>query len=239
MIVTIARLTFASLFGHRRGLLLFILPGVLLALAILLRLTVDDTADISANLLQQFALAVILPLIALLAATGALASEIDDGSIVYLLSKPIKRHTILLTKAGVAIGCILVLGALPILVTGLILDPDRWRTAVAFGVGALLAGIAYTAIFLLLSVITSNVVTVGLFYALLWEGVMGQYVSGAKALSVQQWSLAVVQKLADGGQGIESAVRLPIGLIALAVVTVAALAFAVARLRSLTLSSAE
>lgn len=238
MIATIARLTFATLFGHRRGLLLVVLPGVLLALAILLRLTVDDTAGISVGLLQQFALAVILPLIALLAATGALASEIDDGSIVYLLSKPIKRSTIVLTKAVVAIGCILVLGALPILVTGLILDPGRWKTAVAFGVGALLAGIAYTAIFLALSVITNNVVTVGLFYALLWEGVMGQYVSGAKALSVQQWSLAVVQKVA-GGQGIESAVRLPIGLIALAVVTVAGLALAVARLRSLTLSSAE
>jgi len=235
---TIARLTFATLFGHRRGLLLVVLPGVMLGLAVLLRLTVDDTADFSVGLLQQFALAVILPLVALLAATGALASEIDDGSIVYLLSKPIKRHTIVLTKALVAIGCIFALGAVPVLVTGLILDPGRWKTAVAFGVGALLAGIAYTAIFLLLSVVTGNVVTVGLFYALLWEGVMGQYVSGAKALSVQQWSLAVVEKIA-GGQGIDPAVKLPIGLILLTVVTVAGLALAVSRLRSLTLSAAE
>jgi ABC-2 type transport system permease protein len=238
MIPTIARLTYATLFGHRRGLLLVVLPGVLLGLAVLLRLTVRDTDEISTGLLQQFALAIILPLVALLAATGALASEIDDGSIVYLLSKPIKRHTIVLTKALVAIGVILVLGAVPVLATGLVLDPDRWRTAVAFGVGALLAGVAYTAVFLALSVMTSNVVTVGLFYALLWEGVMGQYVSGAKALSVQQWSLAVVEKLA-GGQGIESAVRLPVGLIALTAVTIAGLAVAVTRLRSLTLSSAE
>ncbi len=113
MVRTIAALTFSTLFGHRRGLLLFILPGVLLALCVLLALTVDDTADFSAALLLQFGLAVIVPLISLIAATGAIATEIDDGSIVYLLSKPIKRSTIILTKAAVAIGVIFVLAAVP------------------------------------------------------------------------------------------------------------------------------
>jgi ABC-2 type transport system permease protein len=238
MIPTIARLTFATLFGHRRGLLLLILPGVLLGLAILLRLTVDDMSNVSAHLLQQLGLAVILPLVALIAGTGAIATEIDDGSIVYLLSKPIKRSTIVLTKALVAIGCIIVLGVLPIVLAGLILDPAGFKVAVAFGVGGLLAGVAYTAIFIALSVMTGNAVTIGLLYALLWESVMGQYVNGAKVLSVQQWALAVVSKVA-GGNGIESAVKLPIGLILLALVTIGGLSLAVSRLRSLTLSSAE
>jgi ABC-2 type transport system permease protein len=238
MIPTIARLTFATLLGHRRGLLLFILPGVLIGLAILLRLTVDDTSNVSANLLQQLGLAVILPLVALIAGTGAIATEIDDGSIVYLLSKSIKRSTIVLTKALVAIGCIFVLGALPIVLAGLILDPAGFKIAVAFGVGALLAGVAYTAIFIALSVMTGNAVTIGLLYALLWESVMGQYVDGAKMLSVQQWALAVVSKVADGN-GVEDAVKLPISLILLALVTIIGLSLAVSSLRSLTLSSAE
>ncbi|HEU4948827.1 MAG TPA: ABC transporter permease subunit [Kribbella sp.] len=238
MIRTIARLTFATLFGHRRGLLLFVLPGVLLGLAVLLRLTVDDTARVSTDLLQQLALAVVLPLVALIAGTGAIATELDDGSIVYLLSKPIKRSTIVLTKAAVAIACITVLGAAPMMLTGLILDPWGWRVAIAFGVGGLLAGIAYTAIFMALSVMTGNAVTVGLLYALLWEGVMGQYVDGAKVLSVQQWALAVIEKLA-GGHGIESAVKLPVGALALVIVTVLGLSLAISRLRSLSLSTAE
>jgi ABC-2 type transport system permease protein len=87
-------------------------------------------------------------------------------------------------------------------------------------------------------VMTGHAVTIGLFYALLWEGVMGQYVNGAKALSVQQWALAVIEKVADGN-GVESAVGLPAGLIALLAVTVLGLTLAVSRLRSLTLSSAE
>jgi ABC-2 type transport system permease protein len=238
MVATIARLTLATLFGHRRGLLLFILPAVLLALCVLLALTVDDTADFSTALLQQFGLAVILPLVALIAATGAIATEIDDGSIVYLLSKPIKRYTIILTKAGVAIGVIFALGAIPMTVAGIILDPSDLRTALAFGIGALVAGIAYTGIFTAISVISANAVTIGLIYSLLWESVMGQYVDGAKALSVQQWSLAVIQKLSDAPH-VESAVKLPIAVILLVAVTVVGLTLAITRLRSLVLSTSE
>jgi len=238
MNVTIARLTMATLFGHRRGLLLFILPAVLLALSVLLALTVDDTADFSSALLQMFGLAVIVPLVSLLAATGALASEIDDGSIVYLLSKPIKRSTIILTKTLVAIAVIFALGAVPMVLAGLILDSGDPQTALAFGIGSLVAGIAYTGIFIALSVISGNAVTIGLIYALLWEGVMGQYVDGAKALSIQQWSLAVIQKLTDD-PNVESAVKLPIASILLLAVVVIGLTLAVTRLRSLILSTAE
>jgi ABC-2 type transport system permease protein len=238
MNVTIARLTMATLFGHRRGLLLFILPGVFFALCVLLALTVDDSPGFSTSLLQMFGLAVIVPLVSLVAATGALASEIDDGSIVYLLSKPIKRSAIILTKAMVAIAVIFVLGAVPMTVAGLILDHADPRTAVAFGIGSLVAGIAYTGIFLALSVISGNAVTIGLIYALLWEGVMGQYVDGAKALSIQQWSLAVIQRLSDSPH-VESAVKLPIASLLLIAVVAAGLGLAVARLRSLIISTAE
>ncbi|ONI76501.1 hypothetical protein BWI15_04105 [Kribbella sp. ALI-6-A] len=235
---TIARLTLATLFGHRRGLLLYVLPGVFVALSVLLALTVDDKTGLQPALLQQLGLAVILPLVALVAGTGAIASEIDDGSIVYLLSKPIKRSTIVLTKAFVAIGVVLLLGALPILLAGVVLDSGDVRTAVAFGIGSLVAGIAYVAIFTALSVFSGNAVTVGLIYSLLWESVMGQYVDGAKVLSVQQWSLALISKLTDAPQ-VESAVKLPIATILLVVVTVGGLTLAVAKLRSLVLSTAE
>ncbi|WP_432948012.1 ABC transporter permease [Kribbella sp. CA-253562] len=235
---TIARLTLATLFGHRRGLLLYVLPGVFVALSVLLALTVDDKSGLQAALLQQLGLAVILPLVALVAGTGAIASEIDDGSIVYLLSKPIKRSTIVLTKAVVAIGVVLLLGALPILLAGIVLDPGDVQTAVAFGIGSLVAGIAYVAIFTALSVVSGNAVTVGLIYSLLWESVMGQYVDGAKVLSVQQWSLALISKLTDAPR-VESAVELPIATILLVVVTVGGLTLAVAKLRSLVLSTAE
>ncbi|HET6295721.1 MAG TPA: ABC transporter permease subunit [Kribbella sp.] len=234
---TIARLTLATLFGHRRGLLLYVLPAVLIGLSLLLTFTVDDKGDLAKAIMQQFGLAVILPLVALIAATGAISSEIDDGSIVYLLSKPINRSTIILTKALVALGVIFGLGVVPIVVSGLVLDPGDVQTALAFGVGALAAGIAYTAIFVALSVMSGNAVTIGLFYSLLWESLMGQYVDGAKVLSIQQWSLALTRQLAD--VPVDAAVKLPLATLLLLAVTLAGLGLAISRLRSLTLSSAE
>ena len=84
----------------------------------------------------------------------------------------------------------------------------------------------------------ANAVTIGLLYSLLWESVMGQYVDGAKALSVQQWSLAVIQKLSDAPH-VESAVKLPIAMILLLAVTAVGLTLAITRLRSLVLSTSE
>lgn len=217
---------------------MFLLPGALLGLALLLRLTLDDTQSFAVGLSQQLAFAVILPLVALVAGTGAIASEIDDGSIVYLLSKPVRRHTIVLTKTAVAIGCVTVFGAVPVAATGLLLAPSEPRIAFGFGLGALLAGIAYVAVFVALSVITTNAVTVGLLYALLWESVMGQYVPGAKVLSIQQWGLAVIDKMVSSAD-IDPAVKLRFGSAALLVITVAALFLATTRLTSLVLSNAD
>ena len=58
-------------------------------------------------------LAVIVPLVALLATSGLLAPEIDDGSISYLLAKPISRYTIVASKLVVAAACVVLFAALP------------------------------------------------------------------------------------------------------------------------------
>jgi ABC-2 type transport system permease protein len=63
--------------------------------------------------------------------------------------------------------------------------------AVGFGVGALVAGVAYSAIFLLLAVVSRHAVVIALVYALIWESLIGGFVPGARTLSVQQWALSV------------------------------------------------
>ena len=98
MNATIIRLGLRSVFGRRRGVLLFILPLVLIGLAVLVRVLVGADHDSAEDTLDSLGLAVIVPLIALLATTGLLAPEIDDGSISYLLAKPISRHSIVVSK---------------------------------------------------------------------------------------------------------------------------------------------
>ncbi|NUS16530.1 MAG: ABC transporter permease [Streptomyces sp.] len=235
---TVGRLTFGALLGRRRALLLFGLPLLLLIIAVAVRSLSgadDSTAD---NVLQGFALSAMVPLVGVIAGTGAIGPEIDDGAIVYLLAKPIRRGTIILTKLLVATGVTVAFSAIPTLLAGYILNGNGQNEAVAFAVGAAVASVAYAALFLLLGVVTRHAVVVGLVYALVWEGVVGNVVPGARKLSVQQWALAVAQKIANGDV-VSSDVSLGTGVVALAVVTVAATWFAARRLRSLKLASDE
>jgi ABC-2 type transport system permease protein len=233
----IARLTVAALLGRRRGLGRVGLPAGLLVLAVLLKLTQANTGSFAADVLHHLGFAAILPLVALVAGTGAISTEIDDGSIVHLLSKPVSRTRIILVKTVVAFAFVVALGVVPLVLTSFLLAPGEPRLALGFGVAALLAGLTYTAIFVALSVVTGHAVTAGLLYALLWESALGGYVPGARVLSVQQWGLAIVEQIA-GSTVVDASVALAFGGAALLLTTTAAVALAVNRLRSLVLSSA-
>ena len=241
---TIAELTARTLLGRRRAWLLLVLPGALLVLAVLLRLTVgqDDRTDAAVIVLGAFAIATVIPLISLIAGTGALGGEIDDGSIVYLLSKPVSRHVIITTKLAVSGAVVALFGAVPVFLAGLVLVGGQDRLAVAYGLGALVAGVTYCAAFLLLSVLTRNAVVVGLVYALVWEAGVGNVLPGAQALSIQQWALGVTRAVvgSDRADALEltAAVRPQIAVVLLVVVLVGATYLAGRRLRSLRLTFA-
>lgn len=244
MNATVAALTARMLLGRRRALLLLVLPGVLLALATVIRLTVsgDSRVDHATGLLEFFAVATLVPLVALIAGTGAIGPEIDDGSIVYLLAKPVSRHSIVVTKLAVAVSVVTVFAALPVLLAGLVLTGTAHRIAVAYGLGALVAGAAYCALFLLLAVVTRNAVVVGLLYALVWETLVGSVVPGAQAVSVQQWSLALTRAVVGDPAdvlGVTSAVRLGVAVPLLVVLILGATYAAGSRLRSLRLTGEE
>ena len=193
---TIVRIGAHSVFGRRRGILLFLLPMVLVGLAVLVRALVGEDLQAAQDTLYGLGLAVVVPLVALLATTGVLAPEIDDGSISYLLAKPISRHTIVASKLLVAWACVLAFGALPMLVAGLVLVLDQPEVALAFAVGSLAGGLAYCSLFALLSVMTRHAVVIGLLYLLLWEGLLGGLLDGVRWLSVTRWAAAIAEQVA-------------------------------------------
>jgi ABC-2 type transport system permease protein len=148
---TVARLTYRALLGRRRALLLCALPLLLLVVAVAVRLLGDVDDDITKQLLGGFAMATIVPLIGVVAGTGAIGPEIDDGSVVYLLSKPLRRSSIVVTKLLVAIGVTVAFSAIPTFVAGYVLNGDSQQIATAYAVAAAAASVAYSALFLLLA----------------------------------------------------------------------------------------
>lgn len=242
MNATVAKLTWGSLLGRRRALLLMALPAVLLALSLVVRLAHGQDAQAAVHLLGAFALGFLVPLICLIAGTGAIGPEIDDGSIVYLLAKPLSRPSIINSKLAIAAVVATLFGAAPTLVAGLVMAGGDQRVAVGYAVGVLLAGGAYCAVFLLLAVLTRNAVVVGLLYALVWESIVGGYVPGAQALSIQQWALAVTAEIVGSGAdglGIDPVTGWLTGLVLLVVLGAAATAYAGHRLRSIRITSEE
>ncbi|MFE6970601.1 ABC transporter permease subunit [Isoptericola sp. NPDC057653] len=234
---TVVRLTALGMLGGRRVWLLAALALLLVAIAVLARVLVPVTEAEAATLLQGVTFATFLPLLGLVVGTGAIAPEIDDGSIVHLLAKPVSRHAIVQSKLAVAVGALLVFAVVPTVVAAAVLGLGP-RAVLAFGVGALAAGAVYGVLFLLLSILTRHAVIIGLVYALLWESLVGSFVPGARNLSVQQWALSVTGSIAPPGLvasdvGTGLALALVVGGFA------AATWYAGHRLRLLTLASAE
>ena len=239
MNLTVIRLTMRGLLGRRRAILLLILPVVLLGLAGLTRWASGGAPDASATLAGQFAMGTLLPLMCLLISTGVIGAEIDDGSIVYMLAKPIPRRTIVFSKMAVAFGASFVFAVIPTIVAVEIAGDSGGRLAIAFGVSTALAAFAYTALFVALSVATRNAVILGLLYALLWETVLGGYVPGIRAVSVRQWALSVGERMLGdhaASWGVTAEVGIVTGVVMLVISTAAATALAVRKLQTLRLS---
>ena len=235
---TVARLAVRSLLGRRRGVLLFVLPGVLFALAVLVRVMAGEDSSATTTVMYGVGLVLTVPLVALVAGTGVLAPEIDDGSVVYLLAKPVPRPVIVISKVAVAIGCVVVFAALPVLATGLFLNPSQPGLGTGYALGGLLAGVTYCALFVMLATVTRHAVVFGLVYVLIWEGLLGSVLSGIRWLSVTQWGSAVAEPVADDF-GLSVDLSVTYALTAAAVLTVAAVGLAGSRLKSFTLTGEE
>jgi ABC-2 type transport system permease protein len=237
MIGTIARLTAMSLLRGWRGVLLALLPAALLLLTVVIRgMLGDEGPQVVDVVLGGLTMGTVVPLIALIIGTGAISTEVDDGSIVYLLTKPIPRWKIVLTKFAVAAVTALVFAALPTFAAALILT-GVGALAVAYGIAAVIACLVYCALFVLLGVLSRQAVIIGLVYVLLWENLVAGLISGTRVLSVQHWATSVASTVAPGQ--LIPGVNVVVAAVLAVVTTVGAVWYASRRLRSLTLAGAE
>lgn len=225
---TISKLAAQALLGRRRFYLLLAFPVLLIGLVALITVLADGEAAYA--ILPGLGYPLVLPLVAILAASSVLGPEVDDGSIVYLLSKPISRYGVAISKWTVALGATLTAGALPIFI-GALITGDSTR-AVALLVGAVVAGTTYSALFLAISAVTRHAVIASLMFVLIWESLLGNLFSGVAWLSIGQWGLRIGHEISSE---LPDPANLPWAIAASAVVTVVGVWFAGDRLRSFTL----
>lgn len=238
MNAVVADITYRAMLGRKRIWLLVLLPVALIGVAALLRLIGGTGEGAAVTLMQTFAIGTMLPLLGLIVGTGVIAPEIEDGTIIHLLAKPISRPVIALTKFAVAASLLAVFAAVPTFIAAYVLVGGESGVAYGFALGALFGGVAYAAVFLLLGVVTRHAVTIGVIYALIWEGLVGGYVPGARKFSIQQWAQSIADQISTS-PFFTSDVKLSFAVPAMIMVTVGAMLWAGQRLRSLSLTGDE
>jgi ABC-2 type transport system permease protein len=187
--------TLRGLLGRRRTLLLVLLAGLPVLIALLIRMSGGrPDAD---RVLDTLVVRTVMPLVALIVGTAAIGSEIEDGTAVYLMVKPIPRWRIALAKGLVAAGLTAALVVPAVVLTGFLLGDrtDPMTAIVGFSVACLVGGSAYAVAFMALSVFTSRALLLGLAYTLIWEGVLSGLLEGTKFLSIRQATLGVAAAL--------------------------------------------
>jgi ABC-2 type transport system permease protein len=208
---TVASITLRAATGRRRA-LLFGLPALILVLVTLgLKAGHPASSNWPSLILGTFGFTVVIPLTALIVGTTVLGAEIDDGSIVHLLATPVRRSSIIATKFAVATGLTMLLAAVPEFVAGVIATGGATKFAVGLFAGALAGSVAYNALFVMFSAVSTRAVAIGLLYVLVWEGLLGNFVSGARVLSIGHYSLGIVNAISphsslDAGLGLTTAV---------------------------------
>lgn len=204
MILLIFRLTVGQLVRQRRTLLLVLLAALPVALAVLFRATggtPEENPDFAIGVMGHFAVGLVLPLTALVIGTAALGQEMEDGTIVYLIAKPISRWNVVLAKIGAAwlvtagvVGASIVLSGLVML-----LGYDDISLVGAFVPAVILGALAYSALFVSLSIRFGRALIIGLTYVFVWETLVSQFIVGARFLSIRAYTLSVAERLADTG----------------------------------------
>ena len=199
----IAALTLRQVLGRRRT--VFMLLGALFPVLIgfIFVISASD-ADVSpeefvaSRLLGTLVVNAVLPIVALVFGTAVLGAEIDEGTAVYLLARPISRARIVISKLLVAWGATVVVVVPAAALGGIIaLEGDDGSAIVPAFIAGLSAGaLAYSSLFMFLSVITSRALIGGLLYVFIWEGVITNLFDGTRLFSIREFTLAIADGIA-------------------------------------------
>jgi ABC-2 type transport system permease protein len=233
MNLTIIGITLRALLGRRRVLMLLPMPLVLVGLTLLGVSEGVSDAEWGPTVFGNLGLSVILPLTALIVGSSVLGLEIDDGTITHLLTKPLPRSEIVLSKLAVAWVVTTVATAVPLVIAALIAGSGS--LAVGLVLAAALGSLAYGALFLALSVLTKRPVAVGLVYIMLWENVLVGFVDGAKVFSVREHATTLADTVGNTPL-LSSSVSLTTALVMSALFIVVGTVGATQRLRSFALT---
>ncbi len=244
VIPTIAAVTARNLLGRRRSLLLVLLALLPVGVAILVRLSGREGAggeEVTTAIMDRLIVTTLLPIVGLVFGTAAIGAELEDGTALFLLVKPIDRWRIVVAKLLVAVGLSIALVAPASFIAGAILAPGGTGLAGAVGatLGTAVGATIYATVFFALSLVTGRALAIGLIYILVWEGILAGLLEGTRVLSIRQYTLAISGAIAQPGVSDPDRLDASTALVLAMVVIAVAVLIAVRRLAAFQISQAD
>lgn len=235
--MTLLAMSLRSVLRGKRVIAVALLPLLIALVAVLLRVTAGDTDRTGGydTLAGELLLSLVIPLVALVLGVNAFGDERDERTLGLLLATNLSRARIALTKYAAA-ACVTWLACLPAVLaclalataTDLSLPTVTWSLLLS----SVLAAAAYVALFVLLSLVLRRAVLVGLAYLVLWEGLLATLTTAFRNLSLGAYVRRVASAPFDEPPFSVSDTSLTAAALALAVVTLLAVAASARRLRS-------
>src|SRR5215213_905183 len=152
--------------------------------------------EFATDLFRELIVPTLLPIVVLLPATAAFGNELEDGTLPYLLMKPVSRLRLVLGKYAAVL-----LVTIPALLVGLAVTTlitargpvagDLGRILVAMAAASVAAAALLGAVFLLVSLIVPRALLAGMIYIFAWESLLGRFLPGVRAISSREQALQV------------------------------------------------
>ena len=191
------RLTIRALIDGRRLVILTLL-ALLPVIAALVYLGAGQVAPeiFWARLVNRLILPTVTAFVAVVIGASAIAEEREDGTILFLVSTPLSRATLMVTKILASWTAALVLLVPAVIAAGLItLGSSADASEILWPLaGVVLTALCYCAISSWLAMITRRPVVIGVLYILLWEGTIATFAASADRFSIAAYGRALASE---------------------------------------------
>lgn len=165
-----------------------------IAIAILLsNQDLSDATSAAVQIVDKFGLTLIIPLAALVFGTAALGDPIEDGTYVYLWLRPVRRWQLTAAAYLSAVTMVIPLAVVPTVIAGVVVDGTP-NMAFGSAMASMLAGLAYSAVFVLLGQVTQRSLIWGIAYLLIFEQFISRGGKGLGFISVHSHAVSVLSK---------------------------------------------
>jgi ABC-2 type transport system permease protein len=154
-----------------------------------------EPAERGARFVNAFGLSLLVPVTALVFASASLGDLREDGTLVYLWLRPVRRARIVVAAAASALTLAWPLVVVPLAAAAAATGGGR-DLVVGTVAASTLALVAYTGLFCALGLMVRRALVWGLLYIFIWEGFIATANDTAARLAVRSYARSVLNDIA-------------------------------------------